>query len=182
MTFASRLISHASGALHAGGSTRGALRGSWLAALGALALALALGGCEDKHIGRPCNTNVIDAGTTGSGNFVAIISEPDLACPERICLQAAPLGATGSSAASEGAMCTAGCSTDDDCSDSDPATSCKTGFVCAIPTTSGPYCCKKMCGCHDCIDVPPGGLQPPETCKSPSAGGPSPTTCENVAQ
>lgn len=176
MTLAFRLIPHAGGALHAGGSTRGYL----MVALGALALAL--GGCEDKHIGRPCDTNVIDAGTTGAGNFVAIVSEPNLTCPERICLQAAPLGATGSAAASEGAMCTASCSTDDDCSNSDPATNCKTGFVCAVPTTSGPFCCQKMCVCHDFVVVPSGGLKTPNACLAPSAGGPSPSVCDNVQQ
>ena len=168
MTLASRLIPHA------GGSMRGSLR----VALGALALAL--GGCEDKHIGRPCQTNVMDAGTTGGGNSVAIISEPNLACPERICLQAAPLGSTGIGAAPEGAMCTAPCSTDDDCSDGDPATNCKMGFVCAVPATTGPFCCQKLCVCHDFIVVPPGGLKPPNACLAPGAGGPSPKVCDNV--
>ncbi|HXT94992.1 MAG TPA: hypothetical protein VN853_01760 [Polyangia bacterium] len=186
MTFGSRLIPYAGGASHAGGSSRGSWsgswRGPWLVALGALALVL--GGCEDKHIGRPCNTNVTDAGTTGMGNSVAIVSEPNLACPERICLQAAPLGGfvdVGTAAQeAESPMCTATCSTDDDCSDNDPATPCKHGFVCAVPTTSGPFCCQKLCVCHDFVIVPQGGLKTPNACLAPSAGGPNPKVCDNV--
>ncbi len=51
-------------------------------------------------------------------------------------------------------MCTAGCSTDDDCSDSDPGTLCKKGFICTWPTTTGSFCCQKMCVCHDFVVVP----------------------------
>ena len=63
MSFASRLIPRSGSAV----------RGYFLVVLGALALGL--GGCEDKHIGRPCNTNVTDAGAAGGGQ-VAILTSP----------------------------------------------------------------------------------------------------------
>jgi hypothetical protein len=167
MRFASRLIPHAGGSV----------RGYFLLALGVLALGLG-GGCEDKHIGRPCVTNAADAGA--SGGQVAVISSPNLQCPSRICLEPAPEGAV-TTASSEGAFCTAPCSTDDDCSDADPGTKCTTGFVCTWPTTSGPFCCQKMCVCHDFVVVPKGGFPVPSTCESPGSGGPSPPTCVNVS-
>ncbi len=165
MRIAPRLIAHA-----------GSMRGYFLVAVGALVLGLV--GCEDKHIGRPCITNAADAGA--SGGQVAVISSPNLQCPERICLQPAPEGAVPNAAA-EGAFCTATCSTDDDCSDSDPGTKCTSGFVCTVATTAGPFCCQKMCVCHDFVIVPPGGFPTPSTCKSPgSEGAPNPPTCQNV--
>jgi hypothetical protein len=168
MSFASRLIPR----------TAGSVRGYFLVALGALALGFG-GGCTDNHIGRPCNTNVADAGATGGQ--VAIITSPSLECPSRICLKAAP-GGTGSAGdqAAEGAMCTASCSTDDDCSDSDPGTLCKKGFLCTWPTTSGSFCCEKMCVCRDFVFVPQGGIPEPTSCLTAAAGGPSPATCPNV--
>ena len=166
MRFASRLIPRAGGSV----------RGYFLVALGVLALGL--GACEDKHIGRPCITNApADAGA--SGGQVAVISSPNLQCPERICLQPAPEGAVGT-ASMEGAFCTAPCSTDDDCSDTNPGTACMTGFVCTVPTTSGPFCCQKMCVCHDFVIVPKGGFTTPNTCEPPGSGGPKPATCVNV--
>jgi hypothetical protein len=166
MSFASRLIPR----------TGGSVRGYFLVALGMLALGL--GACENQHIGRPCVTSApADAGA--SGGQVAIIESPNLQCPSRICLQPAPEGAVPG-AATESAFCTATCSTDDDCSDTDPGTQCMTGFVCTWPTTSGPFCCQKMCVCHDFVVVPKGGFPVPNTCESPSNGGPSPSTCVNV--
>jgi hypothetical protein len=170
MSFASRLIPRSGSAV----------RGYFLMVLGVLALGLG-GGCEDKHIGRPCNTNVPDAGATGGQ--VSILTSPSLECPSRICLQAATLGIMESAEdqAAEGAMCTAGCSTDDDCSDSDPGTLCKKGFVCTWPTTTGSFCCQKMCVCHDFVTVPSGGIPEPSTCLSPGNNGPNPPTCQNVS-
>jgi hypothetical protein len=168
MRFASRLIP----------SAGRSVRGYFLVALGALAIGFG-GGCTDNHIGRPCNINVADAGA--SGGSVAILTSPSLECPSRICIQPAPGGSTLSKdqQLAEGAMCTAGCSTDDDCSDSDPGTLCTKGFICTWPTTSGPFCCQKMCVCHDLVFVPPMGIPEPTTCMPPPAG-PSPATCQNV--
>jgi hypothetical protein len=159
MRIASRVIPHA------GESACGYL----LVALGVVALGLA--GCNDQHIGRPCVTNAPpDAGDTSE---TTIISSPSLGCPSRICIQPAAMGPVPD-AQSEGAMCTATCSTDDDCSDVDPGTKCTKGFVCAWPTTAGPFCCQKMCVCHDFVTVPKGGFVEPDTCTKPSAG------CQNV--
>lgn len=157
MRFSSRVT------LHAGVSARGYL----LLALGAVALGLA--GCSDEHIGRKCVTNA-DA---GASTETTIISSPSLQCPSRICIQPAPMGPVPT-AADEGAMCTAFCNTDDDCTDTDPGTPCTKGFVCAWPTTAGPFCCQKMCVCHDFVNVPKGGFPEPDTCTSPSKG------CQNV--
>jgi hypothetical protein len=168
MRFPSRVIPHA------GISARGYL----LLVAGVVALGLGSTGCEEQHIGRPCVTNVpADAGVSG-GN-VAIITSPSLQCPSRICIQPPPLGIVANAEA-EGAMCTATCNTDDDCTDTDPGTKCTKGFVCAWPTTSGPFCCQKMCVCHDFVVVPKDGFQTPATCMGPNSGGPSPATCQNV--
>jgi hypothetical protein len=149
--------------------------------LGELVLGGVVGttGCEDKHIGRPCELNA-DAGSTGaSGGPIAIISSPVLACPSRICLLPSdPLGAGSPSGLDDGATCTATCSTDDDCSDAETASKgtqggCKGDFVCAVATTSGPFCCQKFCICHDFVTRPPGGFTTPTACMAPS-------TCKNV--
>ncbi len=86
----------------------------------------------------------------------------------------------------DGAFCTAECSSNDDCADAesgsknDGTTKCKSDFVCMVPTTSGPFCCQKMCVCHDFVIEPKGGFQTPTACKPPGSGGPMPPTCENV--
>jgi hypothetical protein len=138
-------------------------------------------GCEDKHIGRPCELNA-DAGTTGaSGGSIAIISSPVLACPSRICLlPGGPASSPPPNGAGDGATCTATCDTDDDCKDAETTgmnnTSdqrCKTDFVCAVATTSGPFCCQKFCICHDFVTRPPGGFTTPTACMSNA-------TCKNV--
>jgi hypothetical protein len=145
-------------------------RGLLVAAFGVVILA---GACDDKHIGRPCQTGVppVDAGSSG-GTF-ATVTSPALECPSRICLLPGDVnGATSPTPGDhDGAFCTASCSTDDDCSDgeqgskSDPNdTRCKGGFVCGWPTTVGPFCCQKMCICHDFLTVPAGGLQEPAAC------------------
>ncbi|MFL5307371.1 MAG: hypothetical protein ACJ8F1_19290 [Polyangia bacterium] len=139
-------------------------------------------GCEDKHIGRPCELGA-DAGTTGaSGGPIAIISSPVLACPSRICLL--PGGSAGSAPPNglgDAPTCTATCSTDKDCNDAettsdpnDPAGHCKSHFVCMVPTTSGPFCCQKFCVCDDFVTEPPNGFPTPTACE------PSTTTCKNV--
>lgn len=144
-------------------------------------------GCDDKHIGRPCEVNT-DAGTSaGSGTHVAVISSPVLQCPSRICLLPPDtLGATlpptnTPPGDNDGAFCTATCSTDDDCADgetgdkSDPNDHrCKGGFFCGVATTTGPFCCQKYCICRDFVNEPAGGAQTPETCM------PGNTSCANV--
>jgi hypothetical protein len=157
-----------------------------LVALGVMILGF--GGCDDKHIGRPCQIGAPppDGGTAG-GAF-ATISSPVLQCPSRICIL--PNDQSGNATAyKDGAFCTAGCETDDDCSDGETVSKndltdphCKTNFVCTWPTTVGPFCCQKMCVCHDFVNVPSGGIPEPSVCLSPGNGGPpaSAQTCVNV--
>ncbi len=139
---------------------------TFLMTLGVLVLGW-VAGCDDKHIGRPCEVNA-DAGTV-TGGHVAIISSPALQCPSRICLL--PADTNAGAANNDGPFCTASCSTDDDCSDgetgvrgdtSDPR--CKFGFFCGYPTTTGPFGCQKFCICRDFTAEPGGGAQKPTVC------------------
>jgi len=70
-----------------------------------------------------------------------------------------------------GGLCTAGCGSNDECSDgeianaNDPAdTRCKTGFACMWPTTVGTLQCKRLCVCRDLVGDPQGGFQKPAVC------------------
>jgi hypothetical protein len=137
---------------------------------------LAVAGCENKHIGRLCDLGVSDDGGTAGTGTTATINSEALECPSRICLL--PGNEQGANTAS---LCTAECSSDDDCSDgettSDPNNvHCKSSFVCTIPTTVGDFCCRKMCVCKDFLIMPTtGGFgQVPAVCMS-AAGG-----CKNV--
>jgi hypothetical protein len=150
MRFASRLTRHAGIAA----------RGTFLVALGVVALGFA-SGCNDDHIGRPCITNSPDAGA--SGGQVTVISSPVLQCPSRICID--PGDQKGvATMHNEGPFCTAGCSTDDDCSNPDPGTQCTGPFYCMWPTTSGPFACDKLCVCSDFVVRPQGGFTKPASC------------------
>jgi hypothetical protein len=148
---------------------RGTARGYFLMMLGVLVLGgLGTAGCEDKHIGRPCEVNA-DAGTTGaSGGPIAIISSPVLACPSRICLL--PGDVLGAASRGTGATCTATCSTDDDCADAETSSTagdphCKGHFYCGYVTTAGPFACQKLCICNDFVGEPGGGAQKPASCQ-----------------
>jgi hypothetical protein len=136
-------------------------------------------GCEDNHIGRICELGVqVDGGTAN-----ATINSQALECPSRICLLPA---VAGNSPMGTGPLCTAGCSSDDDCSPSEGGKNptngpqCKSGFGCGWPTTVGPLCCQRMCICRDFAIEPGPAFTQPEACKSPNNGGPSPPICANV--
>src|SRR5262249_60133815 len=104
-------------------------------ALGAFLLALGSAGCENKHIGRTCDLNA-DAGTTSGTGTTATINPEALECPSRICVLPPMAGGPTDTVA----LCTAECSSDDDCSDGEtgpknpPASQsdhhCETGFTC----------------------------------------------------
>jgi hypothetical protein len=143
-------------------------RGFALVAFGVVVL---LGACDDKHIGRPCQTGAPAPDAGVSGGAFATVSSPVLACPSRICLL--PGDQNGEATADfDGPFCTATCSSDDDCSDGESGTKgqtppdprCKGGFVCAVATTVGPFCCQKLCICHDFVIVPAGGIPLPDVC------------------
>jgi hypothetical protein len=148
-------------------------------ALVAFGVVILLGACDDKHIGRPCLTGAPAPDAGASGGAFATVSSPVLACPSRICLL--PGDEKEATADGDGPFCTATCSSDDDCSDAENGTKgdksdprCKTGFVCGVATTVGPFCCEKLCICRDFVVVPTGGLPLPESCMSGMS------SCQNV--
>lgn len=145
-----------------------------LSLFGALALAVvAMGntGCEDKAIGRPCDVLINGAPdpSTAASNTQA------LECPTRICILPSEGGNNVPSPGkpATGALCSAECSQDSDCDgqtrDFGNAndTRCKTGFICGIPISLGPICCKKLCVCKDF--VPSTGLGIPPACQGSAA-------------
>jgi len=146
-------------------------------AFAVMVAALASGaGCEDKHIGRPCELGA-SAADAGSGS-TAVITSPALECPSRICL----LPGAEQDPGNTSSLCTASCTTDDDCADAEGASAtdsasklCKKGFFCTWPTTVGPFCCQKMCVCRDFVAEDKGGSKLPQACTSRAVGG-----CQNV--
>lgn len=131
--------------------------------------------CPDDPV---AGISVVDASQTPSvGQACAMEESPTASpaqtlvnanaasCPARICLR--PAAPTNTPPPDTGPFCTAECQTDDDCvgatrNPSDPADRrCRTGFVCAIPTVTGPLCCRKLCVCRDFLG-PTGPEVPPE--------------------
>jgi hypothetical protein len=145
--------------------------GYWLP-VGLLLCATAPLGCEEKGIGRLCSEGV-DGGSTDE----AIINGAALECPSRVCLRAttsAPSNPGCGSAPCPGTfkytdlepLCSATCSSDDDCSDGLTSKTdkrlCHTGFKCAVATTVGQFACNRLCICKDFL-VPP--VVVPDACK-----------------
>jgi hypothetical protein len=123
-------------------------------------------GCEDKHIGRVCSLDTRDAGASSTGT-TATLNGQAVECPTRICLLPVADMTTNTSS-----LCTATCSSDDDCSDGETSSDktsqqCKTGFTCIIPTTVGDFCCERMCVCKDFVDTTRTGFnKTPVVCMS----------------
>jgi hypothetical protein len=106
-------------------------------------------GCEDNPVGRLC-----DLGSATPLPDEIVVASPSLDCVSRTCLRYPPAQA----------MCTAECSTADDC-DRVPESPCLTGFTCGIAVTAGPFCCRKFCICKDFIVLPETGeLATPAAC------------------
>jgi hypothetical protein len=123
--------------------------------LGLLVAAMVLLGgsaCENKHIGRPCGLSVDpDAGTTTGTTATLDVA---LECPSRICLLPAQEAAVQTPPTTS--LCTADCSSDDDCADGERRNTgdtsdarCKGGFVCKVAETVGDFCCRRLCVCTD---------------------------------
>lgn len=132
-------------------------------ALAALVAAGPLAGCQNTHLGQPCDLGTTPAGVPGGAQIVTI-SSPALECPSRICVGGAPPAGTGG-------LCTAGCESDQDCQDAETAPAngpsggrCEMGFACMWPTTVGDFACQKLCVCRDLVGEPIGGFQKPATC------------------
>jgi hypothetical protein len=132
--------------------------------------------CENKHIGRPCELAITDDGGSSGGGTNATI-DVGLECPARICL----LPAAEQTAPGTTSLCTADCSSDDDCADgelrnrSDPTDfRCVSGFTCQVAVTVGNFCCRKLCVCKDFV-IP--------TTKRPAVCDPTPANkanCQNI--
>lgn len=123
--------------------------------------------CSENPVGRKCFIGT-DAGTATE----SIIASPALECSSRTCLHV-PLQAQLPEGSEYADLCTAECSSDDDC-DRVPESPCVNGFTCAIPVVVGPFCCRKMCICRDYLVIPDGGLQAPKACE---AANPENTCC-----
>jgi hypothetical protein len=135
----------------------------------------ATNGCQNNHIGRPCDLNVPDE----MGSAASTITGDVLSCPTRICMIPAALTPTDTKP-----YCSAECETNDDCSEGEVRSKperaggdkrCQGGFVCGVASIIGEFCCKKLCICRDFLL---GGVldpNPPLTCTQGAA-----STCRNV--
>jgi hypothetical protein len=110
------------------------------------ALCLAAG-CKENPVGRPCFIPQSDDGATFSNNRV---SSPSVECQSKICVHIAE---------KEEDYCSGECESDEDC-DTEEGSTCAGGFICMVPTTTGNFCCQKLCVCADYVDIPAGGVMP----------------------
>lgn len=156
------------------------MRALLLCALVAAVVGAGMFACNPNSIGRPC---VNPGGQAVQGTQV---SSPALECPSRLCLLQPPNASSGNiGQGTDGgafrATCTATCNHDSDC-DAETKQYCKEGFVCAVATQAGPFCCRKICICRgdlvQGVNVDPdGGTFTPFSCDP--ALNPAPT-CPNV--
>lgn len=122
--------------------------------------------CNPNSIGRPC------VNPQGSDVRGTQISSPALECPSRLCLiQPVTSGGamTDGGATVPRATCTAFCDNNGDCNPPETKSQCASGFVCAVASTAGDFCCRKMCVCKDDLQVnvnenPDGGIITPHVC------------------
>jgi hypothetical protein len=162
------------------------MRALLLCALVATLVGVGMFACNPNSIGRPC---VNPGGQAVTG---VQLSSPALECPSRLCLLE-PAGASSGNVTQGGdggafrATCTATCQSDGDCSPEtnaycQDAAGKPLGFVCAVASSSGPFCCKKVCVCKG--DLVPGfnqdvdgGAAVPFVC---DPGKDNSITCPNV--
>jgi hypothetical protein len=116
-----------------------------------LAMTAVGAGCENKHIGRPCDLG----GAADAGPTVTVSFPGALECPSRICLlpkqEKTPL--TPPTAP----LCTDTCSSNDNCEGERRGSGmgdsrCRDGFVCRrlLPgLENDPLACKRLCVCKD---------------------------------
>ena len=133
-------------------------------------------GCTDLGVGRKC-VNPVDAGVTG-----VQLSSPALECPSRLCLLN-----QGQNGAPDRSVCTATCATVDDCVGAVQGDAMKglcgtEGFVCAVATVAGPFCCKKICICKSDLIMgvnqdTNGAVMVPPSCQ-PNSG----SSCANIGK
>lgn len=120
--------------------------------------------CTDSPVGRRCDLGE----QTPQANEVVVASQ-SLDCVSRTCLRYPPqreLPPGSVPLAANLGLCTAACSTSDDC-DRVPESPCITGFTCGIAVSAGPFCCQKFCICKDYVVVPENGeIGTPEGCNA----------------
>ena len=135
-----------------------------MSGLFSLAGLLTLSACSESHVGRPCSIGTANVDATKT-----TFNTPALECPSRVCLLPANLG----SEKVTGALCTAECSSDDDCSDGEKRGSgaddkrCKLGFSCRAilpPLSTNNLACKPVCVCKDFLADPTEPAKKPEGC------------------
>lgn len=117
------------------------MRSFLLHALLALGIAAPLAGCQDLGVGRKCQGNVAPGGTQ--------ITKGALECLSHLCYLK---GGDDESSAPVRQVCTAHCTTDDDCSGGETGKSpgqCGSSFVCAVASVVGDFACEKVCICKD---------------------------------
>jgi len=128
-----------------------------LAAICALAGAI---GCDQDLVGRRCFI-----GTDAGSDLETVVASPSLDCSSRTCLHVpADEGAAAPAGARPADMCTAECSSDDDCHRI-AGSPCLGGFTCTVPVVVGPFCCRHLCVCRDFLVIPDGGIPEPEACQ-----------------
>lgn len=130
---------------------------SSLLAILVLSTAVFAAGCSENPVGRKCFI-----GNDAGNGSQSIIASPALECQSRTCLHT-PLDRELPPDSEYADLCTAECSSSDDC-DKVPESPCQTGFACAIPVVTGPFCCRKMCVCKDYLLIPDGGIPLPAAC------------------
>jgi hypothetical protein len=134
-----------------------------------------LSACNQNAIGRAC---VNPGGQQVAGTQ---LSFPALECPSRLCLIEPVGAANGNIVDVDGgvrATCTARCDHDSDC-EAETNDLCGSGFVCAIATDVGDFCCQKLCMCRD--DLQPGkNVDVDGNTITPLACTPGNSSCVNV--
>jgi hypothetical protein len=132
--------------------------------------------CNPNSIGRPC------VNPQGNAVLGTQISSPALECPSRLCL-ITPNGPDVDGGIRD--VCTAECGSDSDCT-AETQDFCKAGFKCVVPTTAGPFCCKKLCVCKSDVQAGvnvdfDGGYIVPHSCDPKTYQGTGLTPeCPNV--
>ena len=137
-----------------------------LCAAAVLTLLAALAGCNDNPVGRKCFV-----GGDGGPNQ-SIVASPALECPSRTCLHT-PRERELPEGSEYADLCTARCSSDDDC-DKVPESPCVTGFTCAVATTgsAGSSCSPR--GCTGGIPCSAGSAA---SCRRPRRRAATPRCC-----
>ena len=119
-------------------------------------------GCEDKHIGRPCELGTMPTRRVAAAQ-VATSRRPRSSARAASACCRAPQTAIRENT---GPLCTASCEANETATDGETGrrtiptiASCENGFVCMWPTTVGNFACQQLCVCRDFVVEPPGGFR-----------------------